>query len=138
MYYDEQYNDNIVDDSNENEDFVDVLIPYIEGDAPGSTTSELKNGINDYLSDMMISDYEATSTTSFSFSRIQSNIGYDRPTIVDTDNDPTFGEHWLICYGYFDGTMEGDDYIIVNNGWGDNDIWVNIDDSNLDDLVYLI
>ncbi|WP_048170535.1 hypothetical protein [Methanosarcina siciliae] len=70
---------------------------------------------------------------------IQSLINSNKPVIVDTDNHPTFDEHWIIAHGYYVLTVPYVDpqyYIIVNNGWGDNNVNVLVD-NYIDDMVYI-
>ncbi|ADL08757.1 C39 family peptidase [Thermosediminibacter oceani] len=136
MFYDEAVNDNYVDSNLENENLIDFMIPYIDGSEPGSSTSDLTNGLTAYLRVRNFSN-TAISTSSYSFSTIKTKINNNRPIIIDTDNDPTYNEHWIIAHGYYVHGNNIDKYVIVNDGWGNNDVWLEADRSSLDDMVYL-
>ncbi|MBQ7076591.1 MAG: C10 family peptidase [Lachnospiraceae bacterium] len=107
----------------------------------GSTnTTHLVSGLNTYLQRMGINNYARYSDT-FDFDLIKNKIDSNRPVIVDTDNHPTYEEHWIIAHGYSINTIgnELQFFIIVNNGWGENNIYLEYEANRryLDDLVYL-
>ncbi|GEM_PF-350296 len=143
MYYDEEYNESYVSYSNENEsDLIDLMIDYVysSGGNPenGTGTAELENAINDYLDDYYNSNYAVAYAPSYdypqgSFSKIGNCIANDKPAIVDLDNHPTYGEHWVIAHGY---TYSPDQYVIVNDGWENNNIWLHYEEG-IDDVIYL-
>ncbi|RNI14132.1 hypothetical protein EFE42_05865 [Methanohalophilus sp. RSK] len=135
IYFDDQHDDDFVDSSNENQgDLLSLIINdgYIPNQ--GTDTSTVKNGLNDYLDDRNLDDYSADSRYSFSFSDLKSLINSDKPVIVDTDNHPTYEEHWIIAHGYVE--LINYKYMIVNNGWGGNNVNVAVD-GYIDDMVYI-
>lgn len=134
MYYNDNVSTAYVAAGDEVESkLINIMNTYMDVDGNGSTnTTEVVNGLNDFLDDRSVST-NVYSTSSFSFTTVKSKINNDRPVIVDTDNSPIFREHWIIAHGYYDSLS--DDFIIVNNGWGDNDVWVATD-GYLDDIVY--
>lgn len=140
IYFDDYHDDDFVDSNYENQD--DLLDLITDGYIPnqGTSTLTVTNGLDDYLVDRNLDDdYSAKSSSSFSYSKIQSLINSNKPIIVDTDNHPTFGEHWIIAHGYYVLTVpyvNPQYYIIVNNGWGDNNVNVLVD-NYIDDMVYI-
>ncbi|WP_462271970.1 C39 family peptidase [Methanohalophilus sp.] len=136
MYFDDQHDDDFVDSTNEYQGgLLDLIINggYIPNQ--DTDTSTVKNGLNDYLEDRNLDDdYSTDSRYSFSFNELKSLINSDKPVIVDTDNHPTYGEHWIIAHGYVE--LINYKYMIINNGWGGNNINVAVDDY-IDDMVYI-
>lgn len=121
--------------------FTDYLFPHIEGvnATAGSTTSDLVSGLNWYLEDRGFSDeLPVYSISNASYSKYSTILGYHSPAILDLDNHPTYGEHWVVGYGYDCDLFLGiayNKFAIVNDGWGDRDISVSWD--YVGDLVYL-
>lgn len=63
-------------------------------------------------------------------------VGYkSRPIIIGTTNHPTFGDHWIIGHGYFTSPVDGN-YVIVNNGWGNNNVWIEPSTTYLDGTIH--
>lgn len=58
-----------------------------------------------------------------------------RPIIIGTTNHPTFGDHWIIGHGYFTSPVDGN-YVIVNNGWGNNNVWIEPSTTYLDGTIH--
>ncbi|MCR5375055.1 MAG: hypothetical protein K6E39_06815, partial [Lachnospiraceae bacterium] len=109
-----------------------VMQQYVGEGATG--TSSLEGGLNVYFFDMNINNY-TYSSNDFSFNIIRNRINAKRPVIIDTDNHPVYYEHWLIAHGY--SVIPGNgEYVIVNDGWEHNDVWLSADDSCLDELIY--
>ncbi|MDF2472431.1 MAG: hypothetical protein K0R21_213 [Anaerocolumna sp.] len=135
MFYDDEVSDFYVETDYENEsDLTDKLNTLMDIDLSGATsTSEVVDGLNTYFSELGLAN-TANYLSSFSFSMVQTRINNNRPVIIDTDNHPDFGEHWITAHGYYNSALM-DDYVIVNNGWGDNNVWVIVDQC-LDDIVY--
>jgi len=136
IYFDDQHDDDFVDSSNENQD--DLLSLIINGGYipnQGTTALTIKNGLHDYLEDQNLDDdYSADSRYSFSFSKLKSLINSDKPAIILTVNHPTYSNHWLIAHGYVE--LINYKYMIVNNGWGGNNVNVAVD-GYIDDMVYI-
>lgn len=57
--------------------------------------------------------------------------------MIGTTNHPKFGEHWIIRCGYFTSTVDGN-YVIVNNGWGNNNVWIEPSTTYLDGTIHLL
>lgn len=60
-----------------------------------STHSNLDNGLDNYFNARNVNN-SANAITSFSFSRVKTQINRSRPIIIGTTNHPTFGDHWII------------------------------------------
>ncbi len=132
-YYDDYVSTKYVASNQTDEDSLISLMQQYVG-AGGTSTSDLVDGLNEYFDDRNV--YNTTYSKSyFSFNTIKNKINKSRPVIIDTDSHPTYGEHWIIAHGYFASKVDGD-YVIVNDGWGSNNVWLNIDSGDLDDLVY--
>ncbi len=143
MYYNDYIDDYMVLSSYETSDgvsLINLLVPHIEGNDPvnGSVTKEVVSGLNWYLRWKGRSEkYVAKSTTSISQSAYMSIINSGRPAIIDLNKAPTYGEHWVVGYGY-DRYIRTDRtyfYYIVNDGWGSNSVLILSD--YVGDAVYL-
>lgn len=134
MFYNDNVSESYVDSSNENSnDLIDLMNEYIDTDNSGATsTSEEVDGLNAYMDDQGVNN-SVYSKSSFNFTTLRSKINYDTPVIIDTDNHPVYGEHWIIAHGYFYSIVDGQ-YVIINNGWGQNNVWIDPDVA-LDDMV---
>lgn len=100
--------------------------------------SDLKNGLNSYFRYRGVNN-SAISLDYFSYSKLMNRININRPVIVGTSNDSKFGNHWIVAHGYAEinyGAVENSNYIIVNDGWENNDVWVDIKSASFDGLIY--
>jgi hypothetical protein len=147
-YYDNNsININYIPTNLESSDGVEIiktLVPFIEGIAsldpeypsPGSTTEQLRIGFQNYLRTQDVDDYMYSQATT-NYARVSERTGVNRPLMVDLDNHPTYGEHWVVTHGYqteesiFISKLT---YLIVNDGWGNKDIYIDV--SYCDDLVW--
>ena len=97
----------------------ELLEPNIDGSEPGSTTEDMVYGLNWYFRWRGISsNYQALVTHSAPFSYYRPIIDSGRPVIVDLDAHPTYGEHWVVGYGYTIEPHLGNTYyyIVANDG----------------------
>ncbi|MFM1524770.1 MULTISPECIES: cysteine peptidase family C39 domain-containing protein [Helcococcus] len=104
----------------------------------GTGYSNLKNGLNRYFRDRGINN-SVVSLNYFNYSRLENRIDRNRPVIVGTSNDAKYKNHWIIAHGYAEinyGVVENSNYIIVNDGWENNDVWVDIKSASFDGLIY--
>lgn len=127
MYYDDHINDNYIptayESSGTGEKTVKYLKNYIDGSTPGSSYSDMKSGLNNYLSTRGFSQ----TATILSTSNVLGPIGNNRPVIVGISGHPTYGNHWVIGYGY-NRYVEGTTttyMIVVSNGWGSTGVYIN-------------
>ena len=145
-YYDDEVDDAIVDDvylsDSTGEAFTNYLYYHIEGLIPSSFAEDVRNGLNWYLEEVEYDDiYYATVVSNATFSEFYNLIFDDSPVIIDLDDHPTYGEHWVVGYGtdmrmYSDSFISGIiSFAIVNDGWGSNEIMINWD--YVCDIVYL-
>lgn len=59
----------------------------------------------------------------------------DMPVMLGTTKKNTeYKEHWLIAYGYSYWDLQGP-RIIVNDGWGRDEIYITIEDEYYDEIV---
>jgi hypothetical protein len=144
MYYDKQFDDSYVSTSKESETLIDLMINYVttSGGDPedGTSYDELNDAINDYLDDYFSSNYSVIykkPSYESATSKIKYCIANDKPAIVGLDNHATYGDHWVIAHGYVTSYA----YIVVNDGWGENDVWIwsglNANDNSVDGCIYL-
>lgn len=131
-YYDYVSTSYVPSGSTGQNDLIALMQQYVG--SGGTTYNNLKNGLNNYFNARSVNN-SATATTSFSFSRVKTQINQNRPIIIGTTNHPTFGEHWIIGHGYFTSPVDGD-YVIVNNGWGSNDVWIEPSTTYLDGTIH--
>ena len=102
------------------------LVPYLND--PGSTPSDVINGLEDYLDDRNIND-----DVVFDYAGIGiiMNVVLDsHPYVLGVHNHPTYDEHWVTGYGYY-----STNYAIVNDGWGSTNVYINL--SYTDYMIYL-
>lgn len=123
-YYDYYKNDKYVPLSLSSSDGVNLikyLVPYIDGSTPGSTPGEVQIGIKNYLSGQGVS--ASIYLSNFNIGTVAGLVSSNKPFVAGLSNDPTYGEHWVTGYGYA-GNSSGD-FIIVNDGWGGSNIYIN-------------
>ena len=141
MYYNDHIDDYMVLSSYETSDgvsLITLLEPHIDGEEPGSNTTDLVSGMNWYLRwKGQANSYTAISTTNISYSSYRSIIDSGRPVIIDLNSAPTYGEHWVVGYGYelYVRANASYEYYIVNDGWGSNSVFILSD--YVGDAVYL-
>lgn len=141
MYYNDYIDDYMVLSSYETSDgekLILLLEPHIDGDTPGSNTSDLVSGMNWYLRWKGRSGYyTAVSSNSVAYSTYQNIINSGRPTIVDLDEHPDYQEHWVVGYGYekYVRSDRSYNYYIVNDGWGNRGVYILSD--YVGDIAYL-
>lgn len=99
------------------------LVPLIDGDTPGSTPEQLRAGLQSYLNIRGIN--RIIYNTAWNSTTFKNIISQNTPVIVDLDSDPTYGEHWVVAYGYYVRSSPNISYIIVNNGWGNTNVHIN-------------
>ena len=112
-------------------DLISLMQSYVG--SGGTTYSNMVKGINSYLAVRSVTN-SVQRTSSFSFSTVKNQINSSRPIIVGTLNRGTFGDHWIIAHGYFESPVDGN-YIIVNNGWSNNNVWIEPDTQTLDGTI---
>lgn len=141
MYYRDYPDSWMVPSWHDTEDgisLIKLLEPNIDGSVPGSTTEDMVYGLNWYFRWRGISSsYQALVTHSAPFSSYRPIIDSDRPVIVDLNAHPTYGEHWVVGYGYTIEPHLGNTYyyIVANDGWGSNGVEISM--KFVGDIVYL-
>ena len=107
------------------QEFTDKLIGYIEPNGGGSSTSDVKNGINKYLKTRKIRPVCTSVDKNGIFKDAKEvlvdKIDADRPIMLLFNDHPYFGNHWVVAEGYFiQDSGKKYTYACINNGWGDN------------------
>lgn len=99
------------------------LVPYIDGENPGSKPGEVYSGIQDYCTDQKISHSGGLEAVSSDY--IIGRVSSDGvPYIMGLRASSSYGAHWVTGYGY---TLSGSTcYAIVNDGHGKTDVSINI------------
>lgn len=111
--------------------FVNHFKTLLGDNGSGTGFSEVKSGINAYLSEVgkskdctYITDANVLSSV---ISKIKSCINSKKPCIIDLDAEPTYDEHWVVGVGYasYYGIIYGRNrgyvhFVKVNNGWYSN------------------
>lgn len=125
-WYDLNVNQNYVPSSLESSDgvaLIEHLRGYIDGDSPGSTTGDVYNGIISYCSNQGVSHDGGFSVVDISYvvGRVDT---YERPFVLGLNNHPTYHDHWVTGYGY--SIRSSGDFAIVNDGWGNRGVEINL------------
>lgn len=120
--------------------FTNYLKPHIEdvdGNA-GATVSELKSGLNWYINNKGFS----SSLTAYSrilglFISYKNRIDNLTPVCISVSSEPTYGDHWVVGYGYrYESLLSfNNKFATVNDGWGHMGREINWDYVNY--LVYV-
>ncbi|OBZ34740.1 hypothetical protein C7960_1298 [Methanohalophilus euhalobius] len=131
IYLDDYLDNDFVASGYENQnDLLDFITNgYI--DNSGTYAWQLRNGLNSYIEDRNLANEYSAYAIAFDYSKLMSLIDDDKPVDVSTNNHPTFDDHWIIAHGYFVQDVPyvvPQPYIVVNNGWGDNNINVLVGD----------
>ena len=143
-YYDDVYDPSMVSSyllsDSTGQIFTDYLKPHIEDldNIPGSSTADVAAGLHWYFSvNNLYSTYSAITGLAgyISFTTYKNCINIGRPVILDLDDHPTYGEHWVVGHGYDTFTNSNQNFAIVNNGWGNNGMYINW--SYIGDIIYL-
>jgi len=82
--------------------------------------------------------------TGYSFSNVRTQIKANRPMLLEVTGAyaglGNTGSHTVTIHGYYVGNVElwRELYIVVNNGWGSNNVWLSVDSgtSKLRDTLY--
>ncbi len=132
-YYRDYVNSAYVSSSSISKDALIALMKQFVGS--GATTyNDMIGGLNNYFATKSLNT-TARGTRGFQFLTVKNKININRPVIVGTVDHATFGDHWIIVHGYFESRVDGN-YIIVNNGWGRNNVWVTAESQTLDGVIY--
>ena len=129
--------------------FVNHLKDIINDKGNGTNYPKLKKGINKYLAEIGKSKnckYVTGSNILQSvYERIKKVINKKKPCIIGLNNDPVYGNHWVVCGGYAEywGTYkiftEPVIFIKINNGWSDirEKAIVYVNYTYVDGVIYL-
>ncbi|MCM1986345.1 C39 family peptidase [Methanococcoides seepicolus] len=137
-YFDDHHNNAFIPSQYESQSalFPFLTPDYIPNDA---ILPQMEQGLFDILFDHGLNSYDAESKDYVDYNKIISLINSDKPVIVGLDNHPTYGYHWVVTHGYYVETVPWVTphyYIIVNDGAGNNNVYILVD-GYVDDMVYI-
>ena len=148
MYYYDYKNQNIVPDEYVSTDAVSLiqyLVPSIHGDISnptGAILEDVRDGLDLYFLDMEISTvnlgsnigYETVTNLTYlenslnhTYLDMKAEITSDRPIIVMLNGAPTYGNHFVVAHSVMQDASGGTYYIYANDGWGSNNVLINIE-----------
>ena len=130
-YYDYVSTAYVSHDKIEREPLISLMRQYVGPNY--TTTTMMRVGLQRYLNSRPVNNNARSGN--FSFSTIKGKINGSRPVIIGTQNDSTYGNHWMIVHGFFESIVDGK-YVIVNNGYGSNNVWLDITRVNFYKIVY--
>lgn len=113
----------------------------MDDNGKGTNYQQLRNGINTYLSEVNKSQSCSYTKIGLVFKKpdtiIQTYINKGEPCIIGLSNEPTYGNHWVVCIGY--QVYTSGNYYKVNNGWGNTEASsiVYINGTYIDGVVYI-
>lgn len=143
MYYDDYVDGGMVSSSytsSTGQSLIRLLVPHIEtdGEGNGSETADVVSGLNWYLSWVgKSSSYTARSYVWVDYDDYMDLIDDDTPAIIGLYSHPTYGNHWVVGYGYEKYIRQDRSYCyyILNDGWGSNAVFILSD--YVDDAIYI-
>jgi hypothetical protein len=119
-----------------------ALFPYLTPSyiPTGATLPQMEQGLFYILFDHgLTSSYDADSKNYVDKNKVISLVNSDKPSIVGLNNHPTYGDHWAVVHGYYVQTtpwVTPHYYVLLNDGWGNNDVYTLID-SYFEEMVYI-
>ncbi|KGG79451.1 hypothetical protein Y919_11980 [Caloranaerobacter azorensis H53214] len=144
MYFDDYYTESFVSSTLEtataltdylvNEGYIADMATSGEALAYGDTYSL---GIDNYLYDNNLLNSYTPETRAYSYLAIKTYINGNKPVITGTESaHPDFDNHWIITHGYCRPWGE-EPLLIINDGFGTNDMFVTADATCYDNIVYI-
>ena len=85
-------------------------------------------GISDYISDRGLSSDYAITDVDYAWSTITTQVTSNNAILLagtDAESHPDYPNHWIIVYGY--KTVSGDKFVLINDGWGGDEIYTTAD-----------
>lgn len=136
-YYDDYVNGNVLSayyNTSSGSRLINYFQNIVDPEESGSNYNDLTNGINSYMDSVGLrSTYGANKDYTLTFEEYKTKIKRNRPVIIGTQGHALYEDHWVIGYGYFMSNPAT--YVIVNNGWGSNNVRINF--NYIEDMVYL-
>lgn len=100
-------------------------------DGPRSP-SATQQGIQNYLNSQGVN--KTMTCIAYTGTRYKNQINSNKPVIVGLDNDPQYGNHWVVGYGYYVERDPNVSYLIVNDCQGRPNVHIN--PAYVDYLIY--
>ena len=107
----------------------------------GTFASDIVSGIDEYSGINAFFSARGSSFTAaydtyhdYNPYTIANSVANDCPVIIGTDpaTDWNYNDHWVINYGCILGTTR---YFVINDGWGNDGIFVTVLDDHYDDYI---
>ena len=138
-YWDDNFNEAFIESGKETaETFVSYLIDEKYLLDEGLSGSDIvhgsgvifksSTGISDYIKDRGLSSGYAITDVSYSWSTITTQVTTNNAILLagtDAETHPDYPNHWIIVYGY--KTVSGERFLLINDGWGDDEIYTTAD-----------
>lgn len=138
-YWDDNFNEAFIESGKETaETFVSYLIDEKYLLDEGLSGSDIvhgsgvifksSTGISDYIKDRGLSSGYAITDVSYSWSTITTQVTTNNAILLagtDAETHPDYPNHWIIVYGY--KTVSGERFLLINYGWGDDEIYTTAD-----------
>jgi len=72
--------------------------------------------------------FNAITYVGYSWSTITTQVTTNNAILLagtDAEMNPDYPNHWIIVYGY--KTVSGERFLLINDGWGDDEIYTTAD-----------
>lgn len=130
MYYDDHIDSYMVPNWIANADntgqyFSSLLKPHVEdiNSNHGSSAADLSSGADWYFAYRGINNqYHSIRMINPTYDGYRAIIDTNKPVMVLINSHPSYGDHWIVGYGYYYQTY-GDAarrMLLINDGWGNN------------------
>ena len=138
-YWDDNFNETFIESSKESADtFASYLIDQNYLLDEGLSGSDIvhgtgfifksSTGISDYIKDRGLSSSYAITDVDYAWSTITTQVTTNNAILLagtDAETHPDYPNHWIIVYGY--QTVSGERFLLINNGWGGDEIFTTAD-----------
>ena len=133
-YMDAVVNPSYVDTHLVNEELlIEELMLWLNDNGQSVSATNLKTGLQDYLDDTGVD--HTVYGGSWNASQYRYNINTNRPVLVRLNSHPSYGNRWVVGYGYIYSTqMDTLSTIIVNDCNGNKGVEINL--SYVGHMVY--
>jgi len=92
----------------------------------------MRQGMQNYLNWQGVN--KTITCLAYTGTRYKNQINAGKPVIVGLDNDPEYGNHWVVGYGYYVKKDPNVSYLLANDGQGYTNVHIN--PAYVDYLIY--
>lgn len=112
--------------------FQNIIDPEVVN---GASYIEIADAINTYIDSVGLrSTYGAWMDYTLTFQEYKVKVERNRPVIIGVNGTHAlYDDHWVVGYGYFMSNPAT--YVIVNDGWGSNNVRINF--NYIEEMIYL-